>query len=629
MMTFLPLSQSLGRPAAPGGAKWFIILVVLGNLTTADATDPLMGWMWAGALGRDCDTVCDFEGQRLGGGLKLKCSATRMNTIDSQGQMNSINTFAIPAQRGEAALKACSWTQTGSGAIYAPYRSDPPNGDYCEVPGPSKNVSDRPSTCAGTNVLRQRLCCCVLETDDAETAASRCPLAAEDCIAGTTWDLTTQSCRPPDADCPAGFWKDLTGSQPTCERCGLHAESAAGSTAITACKCAAGYWGDPSKEVLCTSCEDNGGESTHTSPPGSTSFTACVCGANKYNAGDRCILCGIEGTSNLGSTASGCRCAAGYWNDQTREPVCVSCGVSSQSSPAGLMSSAECKCQKDYWNNPDASPSVCVPCANSSGSRGCSCPAGRWRDLTEMESVACHDCSVGKFSNASGRSACDNCEANQVSSIDRVLVQEGATNCSRCPRGAIPDTVRATCVTCSPGTYRSKQVGNADSTCIRCPIRGVQCLHGIAEFHADAWYSIKDNPIVDQNTEMHACFNDESCVAGAEGIACDRTKGYMGALCGGCDLNNEQGAGSFTRSGSKCEECWSAGASWFAFIILGTAVLLSLVYLVARHKFAVEVGDFGACRRSLPVDVHIYIPSTCALLWQFSGSHVASSHPSI
>jgi hypothetical protein len=53
------------------------------------------------------------------------------------------------------------------------------------------------------------------------------------------------------------------------------------------------------------------------------------------------------------------------------------------------------------------------------------------------------------------------------------------------------------------------------------------------------------------------------------------------------------------------------------------------VYLVARHKFAVEVGDFGACRRSLPVDVHIYIPSTCALLWQFSGSHVASSHPSI
>jgi hypothetical protein len=94
---------------------------------------------------------------------------------------------------------------------------------------------------------------------------------------------------------------------------------------------------------------------------------------------------------------------------------------------------------------------------------------------------------------------------------------------------------------------------------------------------------------------MHTCFNDECCLASSEGVACDESKGYTGALCGGCDLDNDQGRGSFTRSGSGCLKCWDLLTSWAGVIGIGCLVLVALVYLVVCHSFAVAVGDHSTC----------------------------------
>ena len=153
------------------------------------------------------------------------------------------------------------------------------------------------------------------------------------------------------------------------------------------------------------------------------------------------------------------------------------------------------------------------------------------------------------------------------------------------------------------GAYSSKPVGNASSTCIQCPSRGVQCAGGILKLDDSAWYPLSTTKTIIESTNMYTCFNDESCLydSSKSVLTCDVSKGYLGPLCGGCDRDNEQGRGSYTRSGRGCAKCFESWLNWLAFIGIGLLVLLALVYLVNRHNFNVAPGEFGATVQKIAI----------------------------
>jgi hypothetical protein len=119
----------------------------------------------------------------------------------------------------------------------------------------------------------------------------------------------------------------------------------------------------------------------------------------------------------------------------------------------------------------------------------------------------------------------------------------------------------------------------------------------------DTWYDFSSTKPLDESTNTYTCFNDESCLYESSNsiLTCDISKGYFGPLCGGCDRDNEQGRGFFTRSGRGCKQCESDAVNWLAFIGIGLLVLLALVYLVNRHNFNVAPGEFGATVQKIAI----------------------------
>ena len=72
-------------------------------------------------------------------------------------------------------------------------------------------------------------------------------------------------------------------------------------------------------------------------------------------------------------------------------------------------------------------------------------------------------------------------------------------------------------------------------------------------------------------------------------------------LCGECDRGNANGHGFFTRSGSGCVQCWADWENWLAFLAMGLVLLLGLVYIVSRHSFAAEPGEYAATVQKLAI----------------------------
>ena len=211
--------------------------------------------------------------------------------------------------------------------------------------------------------------------------------------------------------------------------------------------------------------------------------------------------------------------------------------------------------------------------------------------VPDQSAALCNACVDGKYRDRTTETfACVACGPNTASSapVDH--------NCSTCGAGEVPDASAANCATCAIGAYSSKPVGNASSTCIRCPSRGAQCAGGLLVLDDSAWYPLSTTKTIIESTNMYTCFNEEACLLNADKtrVECNVAKGYFGPLCGGCDRDNEQGHGSFTRSGGGCAKCWSAVESWFTFVGIGNGIVFVMGYLVAQHSFAAPIGQYGA-----------------------------------
>jgi hypothetical protein len=146
-----------------------------------------------------------------------------------------------------------------------------------------------------------------------------------------------------------------------------------------------------------------------------------------------------------------------------------------------------------------------------------------------------------------------------------------------------------------------------NSTCRTCPPRGVACDAGIVTVFSNTWFL--GDRIPENEEEIHECFNDQCCIvtpfvatsntsrgkkmAGDhQFLVCDKSRGYLGPLCGGCDRDNVQNEGRFTRSGNGCAQCWKWHETTFALIGLIGAVVAFVAYFVWLYDFAIPAGEY-------------------------------------
>jgi hypothetical protein len=192
-----------------------------------------------------------------------------------------------------------------------------------------------------------------------------------------------------------------------------------------------------------------------------------------------------------------------------------------------------------------------------------------------------------------------------------------ASECKFCEDGQVidEDSGGIICKACANGEYRSKPIVNKTATCINCPSRGAQCSGGILKLDDTTWYDFSSTKPLDESRNTYTCFNDESCLydSSKSVLTCDVSKGYLGPLCGGCDRDNEQGHGSFTRSGRGCAKCFESWLNWLAFIGIGLLALSVLMYLVNLHSFAVARGEFAATVQKIAFShLQVRIQSVCS-----------------
>jgi len=214
-------------------------------------------------------------------------------------------------------------------------------------------------------------------------------------FAGANGALCTQ--------CGAGTYE----SGDVCQTCPSNSLSAAGSMAIEACKCNAGFGG--ANGALCTQC-----------------------GAGTYESGDVCASCPLDSNSVAQSTSCVCNtgfmagnagkcvskaCAANeYFSDSLVS--CENCPASS-TSPSDSTAASACVCNAGYIGANGAAcsicdggtykvgsdPGICDACpsfsTSTAGSTACRCNAG----YTSADGGLCSACAIGKYNEATGSAA--------------------------------------------------------------------------------------------------------------------------------------------------------------------------------------------------------------------------------
>ena len=208
---------------------------------------------------------------------------------------------------------------------------------------------------------------------------------------------------------------------------------------------------------------------------------------------------------------------------------------------------------------------VCLDVAALLRSR---CEAGT--QLANDAIFTCEKCAMGQFNAARG------------------------SNCTSCDqRMFTPAVGSTTCSTCSDGTHAvTKSIANSSVTCAMCPTsRLLQCVGGVLKWQEKAWY----NPAIaiaaiDEDTEVHTCFNDECCVHLEDTrVQCVAALGYIGPLCGACDRKLD-----FMRSGFGCLKCWPVLSSVASSALMCLAFFAIVCWFSIFTDFDREKNDYSS-----------------------------------
>ena len=339
----------------------------------------------------------------------------------------------------------------------------------------------------------------------------------------------------------------------TCKACPVNSKSDAGSTAVTACQCKAGYTG------TIAAADD----------------TCTICGAGKFKAGlggASCTSCSCTGcTSAQGSTsASSCECPAGTAGtlDTNGAGTCTSCGPGKFANAAGLTTCADCDKGKYGSGNGLTGCQDCPTHADtvakaSQSSSDCKCVAGRYRD-----GEICKKCAQGHYKAGVGDGACTPC------AVGTYMPCEGATQCESCPTGSSTTaTGRPTCL-CSAGTVgdltnvagckstgtcteceAGKYAGAGDASCAGC-VNG-KFSEGTGNSECQDCGSLAGSAVTDITKA------DTLVVSATSSSACVCKRGYTGpgTSCAACAQGKYKG----DFGAAACSDCevgkWASSAA--------------------------------------------------------------------
>ena len=178
---------------------------------------------------------------------------------------------------------------------------------------------------------------------------------------------------------PGYFNSELKSTQ--CLACPSgYFSSVIGSLSITDCKMCPSNWYSPTREEMCTQCQNN----SH-APPGSGIYSNCICNAGFTSTnGDTCVACEAGKNKNTIGSSSCIQFKIGEYSTQTAATfnVCQEC-LSNSNSPLASDNNTSCSRNIGCWSGPNWG--ICFQCQ-----------AGEYK--TEIGTSSCILCSPGKYS---------------------------------------------------------------------------------------------------------------------------------------------------------------------------------------------------------------------------------------
>jgi hypothetical protein len=343
-------------------------------------------------------------------------------------------------------------------------------------------------------------------------AAGRYRVVSGQCLACPRGKYQPREAQWGCGTCPAGQYQDIK-AQAACRDCGL------------------GTATNTTESAVCIACAVG----QNAAALGKTDCDACLPG--KYSAVAGTVLCFNcqpgQSQASVGSTACA-NCSAGTVAPAVSSLVCTACAAGKFQAGGGQ---GACKaCQAGWYSF--AGAVVCSPCE-----------AGKYASPTEGK---CVGCAQGRFTNSSGRSECDWCEDNSVTSFERTacVCVAGFSDFGPAGGGKLTDTVGGVaCRACPEG-----------ANCVQ-PGTTFSAMTSMKDFwQIKAWFSATPSSIA-----FEECPVPGTCLGGAallNGSSC--LEGHEGVLCGTCK-------DTFKRNGKgRCKRCSDAdvGASaWVVFVL--------------------------------------------------------------
>ena len=249
---------------------------------------------------------------------------------------------------------------------------------------------------------------------------------------------------------------------------------------------------------LCTDCEV-GKYAVNDNPPWARECTPCAAGRHQNSTGaSTCIDC-AAGRYSTSTGASSCSslCAAGTYSARGATE-CTNCESGKTSEPGS--SGCVRVCSAGEYDN----KGTCTACRagqyqTSTASRSCiECEAGKYSSSTGRSSACSDLCAAGTYSADTGRAtACtDLCVAGKYA-------RAGSVACDECSAGKyMPDEGAGRCRACRPGKYCAGR-GSTEQT---------PCEPGKNSEKKSSWCT--------QCTNRGWCL-EGTCIEGHKGLACD------------------------------------------------------------------------------------------------------------
>jgi len=323
------------------------------------------------------------------------------------------------------------------------------------------------------------------------------PGSCTSCVAGKYKDTVgSASC----ARCPIGTYLATTGgtSEKECIACPANATSSPGSSAVSGCRCNAGYTGPDGGP--CTPCsvaeykEDVGSQSCDQCPQGTygntTHATACISCPDQNQDSPRgsnsSLDCKCRDGYNGPNGGTCVACAAGkYWVYGNLEGMCMNCARGKYHNEEALVGDLCYDCPPNSNTTSEASDAItaCTCSAGFTGADGSACvacPAGTYK--SDLGSGSCILCGANTYSeelNATTQSTCRACDANAQSLAGSSAAEACTCNagwtgpdggsCAECIAGKYkPTRGPYSCFSCQPGKYSEATGASEESTCIDC-----------------------------------------------------------------------------------------------------------------------------------------------------------------